>query len=111
VKPVTLGHLEISSLADAVVTRRQLLPPKPSVRPKVIFFGPHQDGTPPDVAALVPVDAAVLAVVEAAALEPAPADEAAPAAPPEDELPHALARSAAAPKAAARRTDEGIWVM
>jgi hypothetical protein len=31
--------------ADAVVTRRQLFPPNPSVNPSVIFFGPHHDGT------------------------------------------------------------------
>src|SRR4029077_6025066 len=33
-----------SARADAVVTRRQLFPPKPSVRPREIFFGPHHDG-------------------------------------------------------------------
>ena len=27
------------------MTRRQLLPPNPSVKPSVIFFGPHHDGT------------------------------------------------------------------
>ena len=43
---VTLGHLAASSLPDAVVTSRQLLPPKPSVRPRVIFLGPHQEGAP-----------------------------------------------------------------
>src|SRR4029079_470435 len=40
----TLGHFAASLRADAVVTRRQLLPPNPSVRPRVIFFGPHHDG-------------------------------------------------------------------
>src|SRR5213075_1296526 len=30
--------------AEAVVTRRQLFPPNPSVKPSLIFFGPHQDG-------------------------------------------------------------------
>ena len=34
-----------SARAEAVVTRRQLLPPNPSVKPSVIFFGPHHDGT------------------------------------------------------------------
>ena len=47
---VTLGHLATSCLAAAVVTRRQLLPPKPSVRPSTIFFGPHHDGVPPAAA-------------------------------------------------------------
>jgi len=42
---VTFGHFFASSRAEAVVTRRQLLPPNPSVNPSVIFFGPHQDGT------------------------------------------------------------------
>src|SRR3954454_15542032 len=42
---VTFGHFAASSRADAVVTRRQLFPPKPSVRPSLIFFGPHHDGT------------------------------------------------------------------
>jgi hypothetical protein len=37
--------LEASSRAEAVVTRRQLFPPNPSVRPSVIFFDPHHDGT------------------------------------------------------------------
>ena len=45
-KLVTLGHLAASSLPEAVVTSRQLLPPKPSSRAKVIFFVPHQDGAP-----------------------------------------------------------------
>jgi hypothetical protein len=31
--------------AEAVVTRRQLFPPNPSVKPSVIFFGPHHEGT------------------------------------------------------------------
>src|SRR5205823_10623681 len=43
---VTLGHLPASLRAEAVVTRRQLFPPNPSVRPSVIFFGPHHEGTP-----------------------------------------------------------------
>src|SRR6185503_8521323 len=42
---VTLGHSLASARADAVVTRRQLLPPNPSVNPSLIFFGPHHDGT------------------------------------------------------------------
>src|SRR5262245_47591216 len=42
---LTLGHFSASSRADAVVTRRQLLPPNPSVKPSLIFFGPHHDGT------------------------------------------------------------------
>src|SRR3954465_12998557 len=46
-KSVTAGHLEASSLADAVVTSRQLLPPKPSVIPSTMSLSPHQDGTPP----------------------------------------------------------------
>src|SRR3954463_10239780 len=41
----TFGHFLASARADAVVTSRQLLPPKPSVKPSLIFFGPHQDGT------------------------------------------------------------------
>src|SRR3954449_6008551 len=45
VSEVTFGHFFASSRADAVVTRRQLLPPKPSVKPSVIFFEPHHDGT------------------------------------------------------------------
>jgi len=45
VSDVTLGHLAASARADAVVTRRQLLPPKPSVKPSEIFFEPHHDGT------------------------------------------------------------------
>ena len=56
-KSVMFGHLATSFLADAVVTRRQLLPPKPSVRPRVAFFGPHHDGRfpPPEAAAGVPL--------------------------------------------------------
>src|SRR3954454_1530472 len=42
---VTFGHFSASARADAVVTRRQLLPPNPSVKPSLIFFGPHHDGT------------------------------------------------------------------
>jgi hypothetical protein len=45
VSDVTFGHFFASSRADAVVTSRQLLPPKPSVKPSVIFFEPHHDGT------------------------------------------------------------------
>src|SRR6478672_6911339 len=45
------GHLATSSLADAVVTRRQLLPPNPSVRPRLALFGPHQEGRFPPPAA------------------------------------------------------------
>src|SRR5436190_14445557 len=45
VSDVTLGHFFASSRAEAVVTRRQLFPPNPSVNPSVIFFGPHHDGT------------------------------------------------------------------
>src|SRR6185437_8613264 len=41
---VTLGHFFASSRSDAVVTRRQPFPPKPSVKPSLIFFGPHHDG-------------------------------------------------------------------
>jgi len=44
VSEVTLGHLAASFRAEAVVTRRQLFPPNPSVRPSEIFFGPHHDG-------------------------------------------------------------------
>jgi len=40
----TLEHFFASSRAEAVVTRRQLLPPNPSVKPSEIFFGPHHDG-------------------------------------------------------------------
>src|SRR5690242_6563525 len=63
---VTLGHFSASARADAVVTRRQLLPPKPSVKPSLIFFGPHQDGLPAscfadDVAASVRTAAAASA--------------------------------------------------
>src|SRR3954447_11246771 len=47
---VTLGHFSASARADAVVTRRQLLPPKPSVKPRLIFFEPHHDGVAVDVA-------------------------------------------------------------
>src|SRR3954471_2454728 len=43
---VTLGHLAASSLPEAVVTSRQLLPPKPSSRAKLISFVPHQSGAP-----------------------------------------------------------------
>src|SRR6187200_3318992 len=43
---VTLGHFLASSLPDAVVTRRQLFPPKPSSSAKEISFFPHQDGAP-----------------------------------------------------------------
>src|SRR5512133_1978108 len=50
-KSVTLGHFEASSRADAVVTRRQLLPPKPSVMPRTISSGPHHEGTSPLAAA------------------------------------------------------------
>src|SRR6056297_2465986 len=39
------GHFSASSLPEAVVTNRQLLPPKPSSRARVASFGPHQDGT------------------------------------------------------------------
>src|SRR3954465_14100590 len=52
-KSVTAGHLEASSLADAVVTSRQLLPPKPSVIPRTMSLSPHQDGTSPPPLALV----------------------------------------------------------
>src|SRR3954452_9033942 len=45
-KSVTLGHLAASSLPDAVVTSRQLLPPNPSSRAKLTFFVPHQSGAP-----------------------------------------------------------------
>src|SRR3954470_10835493 len=45
-KSVTLGHLAASSLPEAVVTSRQLLPPNPSSRAKLIFFVPHQSGAP-----------------------------------------------------------------
>src|SRR4029079_9552948 len=45
VSDFTLGHFAASLRADAVVTSRQLFPPNPSVRPSVIFFGPHHDGT------------------------------------------------------------------
>src|SRR4051794_35872408 len=45
-KSVTLGHLDASSLPEAVVTSRQLLPPKPSSSAKLIFLVPHQDGAP-----------------------------------------------------------------
>ncbi len=38
-----LGHFWASSLADAVVIRRQLLPPKPSRKAIEAFFGPHQE--------------------------------------------------------------------
>src|SRR3954453_11336814 len=63
---VTLGHFSASARADALVTRRQLLPPKPSVKPSLIFFGPHQDGLPAacladDVAARVRTAAAASA--------------------------------------------------
>src|ERR671932_2210691 len=50
-KEVTLGHLLASSLAEAVVTRRQLLPPKPSVIPRTASSGPHHEGTSPFAAA------------------------------------------------------------
>src|SRR5690349_21667380 len=43
---VTLGHLLASSLPEAVVTSRQLLPPKPSSSAKLIFLVPHQSGAP-----------------------------------------------------------------
>src|SRR4051812_21266304 len=43
---VTFGHFSASARADAVVTSRQLLPPNPSVKPSLIFFGPHHDGFP-----------------------------------------------------------------
>ena len=45
-KSVTLGHFAASSLPEAVVTSRQLLPPNPSSRAKLIFFVPHQSGAP-----------------------------------------------------------------
>src|SRR4051794_23694116 len=79
VKFVTLEHLEISSLAAAVVTSRQLLPPKPSVRPRVIFLAPHQGG--------------------AFGSRYAPDPEAEP----DEEPPHALSRSAMALAATTRR--------
>jgi hypothetical protein len=44
VSEVTLGHLAASFRAEAVVTRRQLFPPNPSVSPSEIFFGPHHEG-------------------------------------------------------------------
>ena len=49
-KSVTLGHLAASSLPEAVVTSRQLLPPKPSVRPRTISLVPHQGGASPPAA-------------------------------------------------------------
>ncbi|BEP15909.1 hypothetical protein acdb102_42200 [Acidothermaceae bacterium B102] len=57
-----------------MVTRRQLLPPKPSVRPRLVFFGPHHEGTPP-----AEVAAALVATADAlvAVLAPAAADVAA----------------------------------
>src|SRR6187551_3110720 len=45
-KDVTLGHFEASSLPEAVVTSRQLLPPKPSRRAKEILWVPHHEGAP-----------------------------------------------------------------
>ena len=42
---LTLGHFAASWRPDSVVTRRQLLPPKPSRRPITASFGPHHDGT------------------------------------------------------------------
>src|SRR3954467_8791905 len=39
-----LGHLDTSFLASAVVTRRQLFPPNPSVKASVAFLVPHHDG-------------------------------------------------------------------
>src|SRR5580698_10510573 len=38
------AHFSASCLPAAVVTCRQLLPPKPSSKASVAFFGPHQDG-------------------------------------------------------------------
>src|SRR4051794_11598692 len=43
---VTLAHLLASSLPDAVVTSRQLLPPNPSRSANETFFVPHQSGAP-----------------------------------------------------------------
>src|SRR6185369_14186471 len=70
-KSVMFGHFATSALAEAVVTSRQLLPPKPSVSPRLALFGPHQDGRLPPAAALL--------------LPPSP----------EPELPHPASRSAA----------------
>src|SRR6516165_7159615 len=39
-----LGHFSASSLPEAVVTWRQLLPPYPSSKASVAFFGPHHEG-------------------------------------------------------------------
>src|SRR5215213_8727579 len=75
----TLGHFDASSRAAAVVTRRQLLPPKPSVKPSLIFLSPHHAGTPP--ASADSVGASALDSAGAAALEsPAALDSAAGAA-------------------------------
>ena len=52
-RSTTLGHFEASSRAAAVVTRRQLLPPNPSVKPRRISSGPHHDGTPPPLLSAV----------------------------------------------------------
>src|ERR1700749_2590548 len=49
-KSVTLGHFFASSSAEAVVTRRQLLPPNPSVMPRTISLSPHQGGASPPAA-------------------------------------------------------------
>src|SRR4051794_15986767 len=54
-KSVTLGHLDASSLPEAVVTSRQLLPPNPSSRAKLIFFVPHQSGAPSTWVTLPPL--------------------------------------------------------
>src|SRR6476619_2648907 len=76
---VTLGHFDASSRAAAVVTRRQLLPPKPSVKPSLIFLSPHQAGTPP--ASAESADADGLDSAGASALEsPAALDSAGAAA-------------------------------
>src|SRR3954452_5304637 len=61
---VTLGHLAASSLPEAVVTRRQLLPPKPSSRAKEIFFVPHQSGAPATWVTLPPPLSALLPPLE-----------------------------------------------
>src|SRR5436189_3104639 len=59
---VTDGHFEASSLASAVVIRRQLLSPNPSASAKVICLLPHQAGFPP-VLLLVPLPELALALV------------------------------------------------
>jgi hypothetical protein len=93
---LTLGHFAASCRPDSVVTRRQLLPPKPSTSPITASFGPHQEGTSLAGAASEAAGAAAdaAAVAAGAALDSLLVDE----------EPHAASASEATPTPAIKMT-------